>query len=76
MRPPERKARLPRKPGRRSPPTVWVPRTLSPHATCTYSCTRPPSRSWRSGRTVAVKGGGVWPAGGCCWSDRCGLCLL
>ena len=44
---------------------VWVPRTLSRHATCTYSCTRPPSRSRRSGRTVAPEGGGVRPAGGC-----------
>ena len=28
---------------------VWVPRTRSLHATCTYSCTRPPSRSRRNG---------------------------
>jgi hypothetical protein len=32
---------------------LWVPRTRSRHATCTYSCTRPPSRSRRSGRSVA-----------------------
>jgi hypothetical protein len=44
---------------------LWVPRTLSPHATCTYSWMRPPSRSRRSGRTVAPeRGGGVLPAGG------------
>ena len=44
---------------------LWVPRTRSRHATCRYSCTRPPSRSRRSGRTVAPEGGGVRPAGGC-----------
>ena len=43
---------------------LWVPRTLSPHATCTYSWMRPPSRSRRSGRTVAPEGGGVLAAGG------------
>jgi hypothetical protein len=31
---------------------------------CTYSCTRPPSRSRRSGRTVESEGGGVPPTGG------------
>jgi hypothetical protein len=41
-----------------------VPRTRSPHATCTYSWTRPPSRSRRSGRTVGSERGGVPPAGG------------
>ena len=44
--------------------TMWVPTTRSPHATCTYSWTRPPSRSRRSGRTVAPERGGVPPAGG------------
>jgi hypothetical protein len=44
---------------------LTVPRTLSRHATCTYSCTRPPSRSRRSGRMVAPERRGVWPAGGC-----------
>ena len=44
---------------------LWVPRTRSPHATCTYSWMRPPSRSRRSGRTVAPERGGVRPAGGC-----------
>ena len=43
---------------------VWVPITRSPHATCTYSWTRPPSRSRRSGRTVAPERGGAPPAGG------------
>jgi SulP family sulfate permease len=28
-------------------PSMWVPRTLSPHATCTYSWRRSPSRSRR-----------------------------
>ena len=45
--------------------SLWVPRTRSRHATCRYSCTRPPSRSRRSGRMVAPEGGGVGPAGGC-----------
>ena len=44
--------------------SLWVPRTLSPHATCTYSWMRPPSRSRRSGRMAAPEGGGVPPAGG------------
>jgi hypothetical protein len=43
---------------------LWVPRMLSRHATCTYSCTRPPSRSRRSGRSAALDGGGVAPVGG------------
>ena len=44
---------------------LWVSRTLSRHATCTYSWMRPPSRSRRSGRMVAAESGGVAPAGGC-----------
>jgi hypothetical protein len=44
---------------------LWVPRTLSHHATCTYSCMRPPSRFRRSGRMAAPEGGAVAPAGGC-----------
>jgi len=55
---------------------LWVPRTRSRHATCRYSCTRPPRRSRRSGRTVAPEGGGVRLAGGCCLSDRCGRWVL
>src|SRR5919107_4244546 len=43
---------------------LWVPRTLSRHATCTYSCMRPPSRFRRSGRMVASGSGGVAPVGG------------
>ena len=43
---------------------VWVPRTLSCHATCTYSWMRPPSRSRRSGRMIAPERGGVSPTGG------------
>jgi hypothetical protein len=43
----------------------WVPRTLPHHATCTYSCRRPSSRSRRRGRMVAPEGRGVRPAGGC-----------
>ena len=36
-------------------PALWVPRTRSPHATCKYSWNRPPRRSRRSGRTVALE---------------------
>jgi putative transposase len=36
---------------------VWVPRTLSSHATCTYSWTRPPSRSRRRVRITASERG-------------------
>ena len=43
---------------------LCVPRTWTRHATCTYSCTRPPSRSRRSGRTGTAEGGGVRHAGG------------
>ena len=44
--------------------TLWVPRTGSPHATCRYSWTRPPSRSRRSTRLAAPERGGVLRAGG------------
>ena len=44
--------------------TLWVPRTGSPHATCRYSWTRPPSRSRRSGRMVALGSGGLVSVGG------------
>ena len=44
---------------------LWVPRTWSPHATCRYSCRRPPSRSCRSTRTAAPERGGMPLAGGC-----------
>ena len=43
---------------------LWVPRTWSPHATCVYSCRRPPSRSRRSTRMAASERGWVSPAGG------------
>jgi integrase len=45
--------------------SVWVPRTLSPHVTCTYSCMRPPSRFRRSGWMGAPESGAAAPAGGC-----------
>lgn len=51
-------------PASATPNDVWVPITRSPHTTCTYSWTRPPSRSRRSGRTVAPEHGGAPPAGG------------
>jgi hypothetical protein len=44
--------------------SLWVPRTRSPHATCRYSWTRPPSRSRRRTRTAVPEPGGVQPAGG------------
>jgi hypothetical protein len=44
--------------------TLWVPRTPSPHATCTYSWMRPPSRSRRIGRMAVPERGGVPLAGG------------
>jgi hypothetical protein len=43
---------------------LWVPRTLSPHATCTYSWRRPPSGSRRSTWVAAPEGRGVSPTGG------------
>jgi hypothetical protein len=55
---------------------VWVPKSRSRHATCTYSCRRPPSRSRRNGWMEAPERGGVWPAGGCWCRDRCGRWLL
>ena len=44
---------------------VWVPETMSPHATWAYSWIRPPRRSRRRTRTPFVSAGG-WarPAGG------------
>jgi hypothetical protein len=43
---------------------VWVPRILSPHATCTYSWRRPPSRSRRSTWMAPSEGRGVSSTGG------------
>ena len=44
------------RPGSQHRLIVWVPRTQSRHATCRYSCTRPPRRSRRSGRTASGTG--------------------
>jgi putative transposase len=56
---------------------LWVPKTMSPHATWAYSWIRPPSRSRRRTRTaVAWAGGPVRPAGGCWLSARCGRWVL
>jgi hypothetical protein len=56
---------------------VWVPKTLSPHATWAYSWIRPPSRSRRRTRTLAPGAGAcVGPAGGFWWSVRCGRQVL
>jgi hypothetical protein len=51
---------------------VWVPITLSPHATWAYSWIKPPSRSRRSTRIfVPAAGGCERPAGGfCCSAQR------
>jgi putative transposase len=57
--------------------TVWVPKTMSPHATWAYSWIRPPGRSRRSTRTHALSAGGsVRPAGGLWFSARCGRWVL
>ena len=56
---------------------VWVPKMLSPYATCAYSWIRPPSQSLRRTRIpVTSTGGCARPAGGSCRSDRCGRCEL
>jgi hypothetical protein len=55
---------------------VWVPETVSPHATCVYSWIRPPSRSRRRTRILVTSAGGcARPAGGFCCSARCGRCV-
>jgi hypothetical protein len=46
--------------------TLWVPVTLSRHATCRYSWMSPPRRSRRRCRMLVLVGvGTVRPAGGC-----------
>jgi len=56
---------------------LWVPKTLSPHATWAYSWIRPPSRSRRSTRIFApIAGGRERPAGGFCCSVLCGRWML
>jgi hypothetical protein len=56
---------------------VWVPVIRSPHATCQYSCSSPPSRSRRTtlpaGTTTADLPG---PSGAACPKARCGRCTL
>jgi hypothetical protein len=56
---------------------VWVPVIRSPHATCQYSCSSPPSRSRRTtlpaGMTTADLPG---PSGAACPKARCGRCTL
>jgi hypothetical protein len=51
-------------------PIVWVPRTRAPHATCAYSCRRPPSRSRRRTRVAALGRRGASATGGRWCSDR------
>ncbi len=56
---------------------LWVPKTMSPHATWAYSWIRLPSRSRRSTRTHALSAGeSVRPAGGFWVSARCGRWVL
>ena len=57
--------------------TLWVPNTVSPHATWEYSWIRPPSRSRRRTRILAPAAGGPWrPAGGFWCSVLCGRWVL
>jgi len=52
---------------------VWVPNTVSPHATWAYSWMRPPSLSRRRTRVfVTAVGGCARPAGGFWCGVRCG----
>jgi transposase len=49
----------------------------SPHATCAYSWTRPPSRSRRTTLPAGTKASGSPdPSGGACPNARCGRCTL
>jgi hypothetical protein len=56
---------------------LWVPKTPSPHATCEYSRTRPPSRS-RLRKLVLPWAGAAWvlPPGGFWLRVRCGRWVL
>src|SRR5450755_1867992 len=55
---------------------MWVPKTLSPHATWEYSRISPLSRSRRRPRIpVTSAGGWMRPAGGFCCNERCGRCM-
>jgi len=73
-----------RRPGRPSTATairklviLWVPKTLSAHATWAYSRIKPPSRSRRRTRmSVTSAGGCARPAGGFCSRTRCGQWTL
>ena len=56
---------------------LWVPNTVSPHATWEYSWIRPPSRSCRRTRILVPTAGRSWcPAGGFWCSVRWGRCVL
>jgi hypothetical protein len=61
---------------RHARPSMWVPRTESPHAACRYSWTRPLSRSRRCTRMAAPERGRVPPMGGRWFRDRCGRWVL
>ena len=57
--------------------SLWVPNTVSPHATWAYSRSRPPGLSRRRTRILVAAGVGSWrPAGGFWCSARCGRCVL
>ncbi len=55
---------------------VWVPETLSPHATWAYSWRRPPSLSRRMTLTSSPMGSGSARSGLAWFSARCGRCPL
>ncbi len=58
-------------------PSLWVPNTVSPHATWAYSWIRPPSLSRRMTRIFVTAAGGLArPAGGFWCSVRWGRCVL
>jgi hypothetical protein len=60
----------------RRQPRLWVPETVSPHATWAYSWRRPPSLSGRMTLTSASTGSGSTRSGLAWFSARCGRCPL
>jgi hypothetical protein len=55
---------------------LWVPKTVSPYATCEYSLISPLSRADRTILIGSLGGDGdlFGASGGRCWSVRCGRC--
>ena len=56
--------------------TLWVPKTVLPHAACVYSWMSPPSRSCCRTRTLLGGSGQFLPFGGRCARLRCGRWML